>query len=281
MRSPMQNLPAQQVQPGIWLNLSTILNLPLSPREHAVVLREILLQPPFDDSPQHFQAKTQLTQALTQLELAWAMDLCRQGQWSEGLSRLEGLQERCDFEGTIGPAILELLPELHHQLVDLAEQSPSRCPFDEEERAELLWSCHNWLLRLNGCGLEQSERMAAIHEQIYRYGALAWMPMGSPLANRRSLDLLLALSEVNPAALAWTKPACMDRLEQEIAAVEQMITLAQPTAELLNHLNGLIRVGQRFQNVFQVQEDEPNRTVVHWLLDANACLEVWVQLKPA
>lgn len=277
----MQNQPAQQVEPGVWLNLSTILNLPLSPREHAVVLREILLQPSLNDFPQNLEAKVELTQLLTQMELVWAIDLCRQGHWSEGLNRLEGLLERCDFEGTIGPEILELLPDLHYQLVDLAEESPSRCPFDEAERAELLWSCHNWLGRLNACGLEQPERMAAIHEQIYRYGALVWMPMGSPLANRRSLDLLLALSEVNPTAMNWTKPACMDRLGREIEAFEQMMNVAQPTNELIHLLNSLFGAICRFQRVFQGDEGGQSRQLVQAILDANSALEVWARLKLA
>lgn len=280
MRTFIQDHPLDRAQPGIWLDLETILNLPLQSRDLAVVWRQILLHPSLEDAPPDNPVKRELAQAISQLELTWALELCREGQWSEGLNRLEGLWETTDFAQTLAPEMLNLLPDLHYQLVDLAEESPPRCPFDEAERAELLWCCHNWLVRLNASGLEQPERMAAIHEQIYRYGALAWMSLQTPLANRRSLELLLALSEVNPVAHAWAKPACVQRLEHDIEALLMMLRVTQPTPELLSHLNDLIRVARRFENIFQTPIDRPSPSLIQTLLDAKSTLEVWAQLKP-
>jgi hypothetical protein len=266
-------------QAGIWLSLDSILSLPLEPNALAVLWLEILRQQPMETNSNQQQSRQRILAALHELEINRALETCRRGEWSSGLSRLERAMEICDFQAMVAPGLLEILPELHYQLVDLAEESPSRCPFCDAERAELFWSSAQWLRRLNDHGIEQPARMAAIHEQIYRYGALAWIELDSPLACSRSLTLLLALSEMNSAAISWTWPACRARLSAQLQAMEDVLINDESLRDVGLDLEELIQTIEWFAVVFSGQLSHGYAQFSQELAEAKRCLLVWQKLK--
>lgn len=270
---------------GLWLDLETLLDLPLEPQSLAVVWQEILQQQHWGSSPAEQLIRQRLVDALQNLDLERAIARCEQGEWSTGLSKLEAHLRHDRLDKSLAQRLVILLPMLHFQLVELAEQSPSRCPFDESERAELLWTCSIWLKRLDAFSMEhpgclaQSERMAVIHEHIYRYGALVWMQRESSLACTRSLTLLLDLSAINPLAIPWAMPACIQRIQQELETLEALVTMLQPSPELLTHVERLIGIAKRLEEVFPAAPPAPELRLQQQLVDVRACLDVWGQLR--
>lgn len=269
------------------MSLERILDLPLQPDALAVVWREILQHQSVDADSSHQHVRQQILAALHELEFNRAVATCRRGDWSTGLSLLEAAMQTCDFPTMMAPILLEILPNMHHQLINLAEEDPSRCPFCDDERAELLWLSALWLRRLNDQGIEQPDQMAAIHEQIYRYGALAWMAFDSALAHSRSLILLLILSEINPEAHSWTWPACRDRISAQLQVMEERLIRDQSPGDLVHDLDELVKTIEWFADVFSSHLnardgsniDSNNVPFRAKLATAKACLLVWQKLK--
>jgi hypothetical protein len=206
---------------GVWFDLETLLSLPLEANALATLWREALHRLQQEPITERIQRTCELlAEAIDRHDLLRARSACLVGDWFTGLNRLVGLTGRLPAPELAG-TLLELLPALHHQLIDLAEAEPSQCPFKPEDRAELLWQAHQWLTWLERQGAEEPERFAVIREQICRYGAIAWMGEPQLPARRRSLSLLLALLVHNPEARSWALQACGEQLGALIAAAAQ------------------------------------------------------------
>ena len=281
MAKPVSSSPDHQT--GIWLSLETILTLPLEPSALATVWREILCHQTSETEPGHQYIREQLHASLHELEINHALESCRRGEWLSALNQLENAAQTCDFRNTLAPRLLELLPRLHHQLIDLAEELPSRCPFSDAERAELLWSSYQWIQRLNAHQVEQPERMLIISEQIYRYGALAWMNISGPLAEARSLELLLALSAINSEATSWTLPACRNYLVRQLEATEELLLSTESTRHILLSIDQLSCSLEQFHKVFSRQPGNAigniGSRLNQQLADIKACLKIWQLLR--
>jgi hypothetical protein len=204
---------------GVWFDLEALLSLPLEANALATLWREALERLQQGPMTERIQRTCDaLIRAIGLHELRQARADCLAGDWLTGLNRLVGLETSVPSE-TMAATLMELLPVLHHQLIDLAEASPSRCPFEPDDRAELLWQAHRWLSWLEQHGDEAPERIDVIREQICRYGAIAWMSRPQPRAQRRSIPLLLKLLELEPEAHGWALQACRGQLGALIAAV--------------------------------------------------------------
>ena len=270
----------------MWFSLEALLGLPLEPAGLAVVWREALQQlrhQPALGDPGHSEGQgacraaleRALGEALDQQELQRIRRLCQGGEWQAGLNRLEALVDACDFSSQLAPLLLELLPVLHHQLVDLAEQDPSACPFDGQQQAELLWSAHRWLERLERHGIPEPERMAVIREQISRYGAIAWMEQDTPRALECSVVLLLALLRQEPTARDWALPACRIRLAQLLQACAAQLDGHVLSWQLQRQLQKLLDHGD------QLTALDPDPALQQQLLDLRQGLQVWEQFPVA
>ena len=224
---------------GLWVDLDWLLGLPLQGPGLSLLWEAVRDQLAADPapSPQTETARTALEQALARQELFNLRRTCLEGAWLQGLEQLQALLER--HEGAIAsPAaptledgdrplmarvLAELLLQLHHLLID--DDAPP-CPFDAEQRAELLWRAHALLGRLDSLPGPRPQRLPVVIEQVSRYGALAWMERQGPEARRRTVALLLRLGAVNPDALPWVLPAIRERLATE---VEEESKAADPT----------------------------------------------------
>jgi len=215
---------------GLWVDLDWLLGLPLQGPGLSLLWEAVRDQLAADPapSPQTETARTALEQALARQELFNLRRLCLEGAWFQGLGQLEALLERHEV-AIASPAaptledgdrplmarvLAELILELHHRLID--DDAPP-CPFDAEQRAELLWRAHELLGRLEPLPGPRPQRLPVVIEQVSRYGALAWMERQGPEARRRAVALLLRLGAVNPDALPWVLPAIRERLATEVS----------------------------------------------------------------
>lgn len=240
--------------PGLRVDLDWLLGLPLEGPALTILWSAVRdqLSAEATPSPQTKAAWVALEGALARQELLTIRQRCLGGDWFEGLAALEELLEhpKSQAEPPLGTDTLltarvlaEVMVELHHHLID-PDAPPS--PFDEDQRAELMWRAHEFLVRLELLPGPRPPQLPVVIEQINRRGALAWMDRSSSLARSRAIDLLLRLCAVNPDARKWALPAIRGRLSEEV----QEMALSNPhgpieaegLARLLRWCEGLATV---------------------------------------
>ncbi|MEB3271337.1 MAG: hypothetical protein VKJ44_06795 [Synechococcus sp.] len=208
--------------PALWLELDWLLALPLEGPALSVlwsaVQRELAAAP--QRPPGTETALAALEAALERQEIYNLRSCCLDGDWIAGLARLEE-RARQGWQGQemqlfVASLAFPLLQELHHRLLD--DDAPP-CPYDTDQRAELLWRGHVLLGLLEPLSGPRPARLPVVIEQISRYGALAWMERQGPEAAARAIALLQRLAEVNPEARFWVEPALQERLAAASAPV--------------------------------------------------------------
>jgi len=214
---PLTQVSSAAGTPGLWVDLDWLLGLPLEGPALSVlwsaVHRELAAAPQRPPGSEAILAS--LEAALEQQEIYNLRSRCLDGDWIGGLSQLE----RCLRMGWqqeamglfVASLAFPLLQELHHRLLD---DDPPPCPFDADQRAELLWRGHVLLGLLEGLPGPRPARLPVVTEQISRYGALAWMERQGPEAAARAIALLQRLAAVNPEARFWVEPALRERLAE-------------------------------------------------------------------
>lgn len=212
--SLMPENPATGV-PGLWVELDWLLGLPLEGPALSLLwsaVRRDLLAAPLPP-PGGEAGLAGLEAALERQEIYNLRGRCLDGDWLGGLGRLEELLRQGwrgeAMERFVAGLAFPLLQELHHRLLD--DDAPP-CPYDADQRAELLWCGHVLLGLLEPLSGPRPARLPVVIEQISRYGALAWMERQGPEATARAIALLQRLAEVNPEARFWVEPALRERL---------------------------------------------------------------------
>jgi len=200
---------------GLWVELDWLLGLPLEGAALSVlwsaVQRDLAAAPQRPPATQ--AALAALEEALERQEIYNLRGRCLDGDWIAGLERLEERARRGWREDGMRRFVtslaLPLLQELHHRLLD--EDAPP-CPYDDDQRAELLWRGFVLLELLTPLPGPRPDRLPVVIEQISRYGALAWMQRSGAEAAARAVALLQRLAAVNPEARPWVEPALQQRL---------------------------------------------------------------------
>lgn len=229
---------------GLWVDLDWLLGLPLEGPALGTLWGALQDQLAADPVPsaQSEAARAALEQALARQEFFNLRQRCLGGDWFDGMDQLQTLlaeepkgPETAELAARVGA---ELVLELHHRLIDV--DAPP-CPYDGDQRAELLWRAHALLGRLELLPGPRPERLPVVIEQFSRYGALAWMERDGSRARRRAVELLLSLCAVNPESRSWVVPAIRERLSAEAQALAgaQEPADAEGLALLFNWIEGL------------------------------------------
>jgi len=229
---------------GLWVDLDWLLGLPLEGPALGTLWAAVRDQLAADPVPsaQSEAARAALEQALARQDLFNLRRRCLGGDWFAGLDELQALLaedpkdlKTAELAARVGA---ELVLELHHRLID--DDAPP-CPYDGDQRAELLWRAHALLGHLEPLPGPRPVRLPVVIEQISRYGALAWMERDGSPARRRAVELLLRLCAVNPEARSWALPAIRERVSAE---AQEQARAPDPAdteglALLLNWIEGL------------------------------------------
>ncbi len=184
---------------AVWLDLECLMALPLDPVARATLWRELLTLVPVGGER---AGQDQLCDALELRLLEHELDRCRNlghsGEWLEALQRLDALLPQLEQgRATDAPdVLLDLITGIHQAIVR------EERPIATDERAELLWQAHRWLLRGGALELPPHDWLSPIREQICRFGALAWLdqtqaieaPELQAIARHRAQGLLIDLA---------------------------------------------------------------------------------------
>ncbi len=204
---------------GLWVDLDWLLGLPLEGPALTILWEAVRDQLVADSGPcaESEAVRAALERALVHQDLLTVRQQCVGGDWFGGLERLEALLEDPSLQVASAEltarVLAEVMVELHHCLLDL-EAPP--CPFDGDQRADLLWWAHQLLARLEPLPGPRPSRLPVVIEQISRYGALAWMEREGRPARLRAVELLVRLCTVNPEARPWGLLAIRERLSAEV-----------------------------------------------------------------
>jgi hypothetical protein len=219
-----------ETRSGVWIPLPRLLSLPLPAAALAVLWRDVLLSLPAEAH----EVRQALEQALIRHELNQLDVLIEQDRWEEMFGRLEVLAGQLS-EAELAGQLADLMPRLHHRLVEQAGSKPAPEIVAEQRRAELLWLSDNWMRRLEQLPFERPDRLLVMAEHLCRYGAIAWMGRKDPQARRRALSLLERLHVLLPEARGWVLPNIRERLLLSVEELSQKGELADP-----DHLEELL-----------------------------------------
>jgi hypothetical protein len=185
---------------AVWLDLESLLLLPLDPVDRATFARELLhrISGTGEERGQD-QLRQMLELRLIEDELDRCCRLSEEGGWLEALQRLEALLPQLmqpPMADVAQALLLDLVMGVHQAMV--VEESAG---LPQEQRAELLWQVHRWLRRGDGIELPSHDWLQPVREQICRTAALAWLDRieatpetgDGALARQRSLMLLIDL----------------------------------------------------------------------------------------
>lgn len=224
------SVPMPPPSPGVWIGLDQLLSLPLPDEPLASLWRELLRTLP----PEAGLERQTLQLALQSHELRRLQAQFASGELEAGFRLLDRLAP------DLGPAALahllnQLMPRLHHILVELAGTDPEPEVVANPRRAECLWLGDQWMRRLEQLPGKPFELRPLMAEHICRYAAVAWLAQPPATARWRTLDLLQRLLRLQPEARSWAVPALRDRLLEAVSELNHGEGIADPLylAELL------------------------------------------------
>ncbi len=197
--------------------------MPLPAAALAVLWRDLLLSLPTEAH----EVRQALEQALIRHELNQLDVLIEQDRWEEMFGRLEVLAGQLS-EAELARQLADLMPRLHHRLVEQAGSDPVPEVVADERRAELLWLSDHWMRRLEQLPFVRPDPLPLMAEHLCRYGAIAWMGRKGPQARRRALSLLERLHALLPEARDWVLPSIRERLLLTVEELSRQGELADP-----------------------------------------------------
>jgi hypothetical protein len=254
--------------PGVWIPLNQLLALPLPAEPLASLWRELLRGLPATAS----RERLALEQALQAHELRQLQARFAAGELEAGFSLLDGLAPELD-PAALANLLSQLMPGLHHTLVELAGPDPAPELVADPRRAECLWLADQWMRRLEQLPGQACELRPLMAEHLCRYAAVAWLAQPPAASRWRTLDLLQRLVLLQPQARSWAVPAIRDRLLESVQELQQGEGIADPL-----HLAALLQACAAMEHDPQLPP-QAREALQLAVFRGRAALEVWQNLE--
>lgn len=264
-------------QPGVWVSLPMLLELPLTPSLRLELLRWLLAQLesgsaalPAAEGKARDDCRAVLLVALEQAELSHAQQQLEAGAWREGRCAWEAALAHHHQLQQLDPAALgmsRLMDGLIQLLACLDQALTHRHwqpPASPLENAEAHAHAGALLQQIRDLDRPRPPWFAVVEEGLLRRGAQALLQQPSARWRREGLVLLLRLGRLHPPMPDWLAA----RVERVVLGLlEDLDQSSHPQADLqalVESLHGLDEL---------VADDQPRRAAVQELMAlAQGCL---------
>ena len=230
--SPTSDLASGEssAQPGLWLTLEKLRELPLTAEARLQLLEELVASPPDGLEP------AQLLGELAELRLRCCEDTYRRQAWAEALQHHDSLFELLTrlvalvpqhgdaFWGRYGELLAFLTVAIHDQVCG---PQAGTCP--DPLKADLAWDMAQRLAQAAPLPLQAPEWLAVLEQQLVQDGALLWcsrLESGQKLdglerdeIHQRAFTLMARLSDLLNPAPEWITRKLNALLERQVREV--------------------------------------------------------------
>lgn len=224
---PLGSTPPGAREPGVWLTLEQLRQLPLSQEARLQLLREL------QAAAATGETQVQLVAEQAELHLRCCEHAWSQGDWLEAVRHHDALLELVarlvqvlpeqagPFWGRYGELLAGLTAAVHG-----AVNSQSATPLAEPLRAELCWTLAERLHVGRQLPFEPPAWLAVLEQQLVQDGASCCIdllnqaePPAPAQTRQRAIVLLLRLQVLLEPAPAWVLQLARQHLEAEVARV--------------------------------------------------------------